>query len=182
MADALTVSAIRLALDAVFTNGLTDGQTLSATHSFAFSDSLADGTSADQADKIWKSENRSLSGATSETIDVFDLASINIGAGAGKDCFGGSWATVEIVGLFVFNDTTSTGNLTIGADGTTACWNSIFNGDDEAAIGPIGPGGWFGIYRPDNPAFAVADSSNHLLKIASSASLTYDIWILARSA
>lgn len=182
MPDSLTVSSIKLSLDATFTNTLTDGSSFDVPLAFNFTDSLADGTSADQADKIWKSENRSLSGATSENIDLYDLASIDIGAGAGKDFFGGAWASVEIVGIFIFNDASSTGNLTVGAEGSGAAWNSAFGASDTASCGPIGPGGFFGIYRPDNPAFAVADSTNHLLKIASSASLTYDIWIIARSA
>lgn len=180
MPDALTVSSLRMSMVANFVQTLTDGAVFTAAHEFTFLDTLADGTTADCADKIWKSEGRALTGATSETIDLFDLGSINIGAGAGKDCFGGSWATVEIVGVFIFND--GGGNLTIGGDGTTACWNAAFNADDDGAVGPIGPGGFFAIYRPDNPAFTCADTSNHLLKIASSATLTYDIWVIARSA
>ena len=134
------------------------------------------------ADKCWYSTARSLSGATSEDIDMFDLGTINIGAGAGLDPLGGTWATVEVVAVLITNDSTSTGNLTIGGKAATTAWNSPFSGDDNYTFGPIHPGGGMLFWSPANPAYAVADVSNHLLKIASSASATYSISILARSA
>lgn len=183
MADSLTCN-LRASIDAVFSNAIATDLTSTATVTPALSIALAftDGTSASKCDKIWYDFNRALSGATSEDLDLYDLASFNIGAGAGKDPLGGTWATVEVVGMLIRNATTSTGNLTIGGKAATTAWNSVFNADDDAAFGPLPPGGFlcFGAYS--DPAFAVADTTNHLLKIASSATLTYDIIVLARSA
>lgn len=184
MADSITSARFIAKVDAVFTNtfGTDLTSTVSATLGMSNTLDLTDGTTASKCDKVWWDTSRALSGATSESLDLYDLGSVNIGGGAGKDVFGGAWATVEVVGLYVENESSSTGNLTLGAEGSSAAWNSLFNGDDEAAIGPIKPGGVILIYMPSDPAFAVADSSNHLLKIASSATLTYNIAILARSA
>lgn len=181
MADSLTASIV-VRFAALLQNTLTNSLgTTSAPVEATYNLSLTDGTSANKADKLWASVARSLSGATSETLDVYDLGSVDIGAGAGKDPLGGSLTLAEIVGIMVVNATTSTGTITLGADGTTAAWNSPFAGDDEAAL-TIKPGGLVILTAPTDPGFAVADTSNHLLKVASSATLTYDIYILGRSA
>jgi hypothetical protein len=181
MPDALTAS-VKVNFSGSLINTLTNSLAApSALVEAAIAMSLTDGTAADKADKLWASKSRALVGATSETLDLYDLGSVDIGAGAGKDPLGGTLALVEIVAILIYNSTSSTGTLTIGADGTTAAWNSIFNGDDEAAV-TVKPGGFFAIGSPTDPAYAVADTSNHLLKIASSANLTYDIYVLGRSA
>jgi len=44
-------------------------------------------------------------------------------------------------------------------------------------------GGLFLLAAPDDPAYAVADTSNHLLRVnASGGNITYDIAILGRNA
>lgn len=181
--DAIRVSA---QLEATLKNLVNSSPALSASIAQGGSitpvTALTNGTTANKADRIWHDPARTLTGATSETIDLFDLASVDIGAGAGKDALGQSGGFAEIVAILVENDATSTGNLTLGGDGTTACWNSWANGDDDAVIGPIKPGGFAFLFQPSDPAFAVADTSNHLLKIASSATLEYSITVLGRSA
>lgn len=140
------------------------------------------GTAAGQADRIWVDIDRALSGATSENIDLYDLASLDIGAGAGKDGLGQAVALAEICGILVLNQSTSTGNITLGGEGSGAAWNSLFSGSDSFTLGPITPGNFFEATNSAKPAWAVADTTNHLLKIASSADLTYSIVILGRSA
>lgn len=182
MADSLT-GKITASFSATLTNALTNSLA-SATvliDSSTITQTITDGTTANAADKVWASKARSLSGATSETLDLYDFGSVNIGAGAGLDPLGGALALAEIVGILVYNNTTSTGTITLGADGTTAAWNSWCNADDDAAV-TIKPGGIFLLTSPTDPGFAVADTSNHLLKVASSASLTYDIYLFGRSA
>ncbi len=181
MADSLS-GRVSIGLSAVLQNVLTNSLgTAVASMDFSNTLSITDGTTSDKADKVWASTGRTLSGAADETIDVYDFGSLDIGAGAGKDPLSGALALAEIVALVIYNRPTSTGTLTIGADGTTAAWNSIFNGDDEAAL-TLKPGGVFAITCPPDPAYAVADTTNHLLKLASSANLTYDIYIIGRSA
>lgn len=182
MADSLA-SAMQLIFNAVLQNTLTNSTGVaSVTLELNNRQTFTDGTTSGKADKAWGSLGRTISGASSETLDLYDFGAVDVGAGAGKDPLGGTLAIVDVVGLVVLNRATSVGTITVGADGTTAAWNSLFAGDDEAALGPIGPGGWFGVCNPTDPAFAVADTSNHLLKIASSANVTYDIFIIGRSA
>lgn len=141
-----------------------------------------DGTTTGKADKMWSSKARSLSGASSESIDVYDLGTIDIGTGSGKDALGNSITFAEIVAVLIENNSSSTGNMTIGGEGSAAAWQTPFGASDGASVGPIPPGGFFMFGSTADPAFAVTDSSDHLLKIASSATLTYDIYIIGRSA
>lgn len=186
MADSLT-SVVKASISGDFSDSAI-GTSETAAISFALnlSNSLADGTSASQADKVWFSNNRTLTGTTPEDIDMYDLASIDIGMGAGKGPLAGSFANVELVALLIRNDTTSTGNIFIGGKNATTAFNTIFAvggvADDTAQVGPIHPGGWFMIHSPANPAYAIADTTNHLLTITPTANATYDIYMLTRSA
>lgn len=146
--------------------------------------SFTSGTTANKADRIWHDKGRTLAQNASESLDLYDLGSVDIGAGAGLDALGQSWAIAEVVGVLIHNKSDSSGNLLIGGEGSAAAWNSLFNASDSAVIGPIYPDGWFAVYNPADPAFLVADSSNHLLKIAEAnvGSVEYDITIIGRSA
>lgn len=181
MADSLTAK-IKASIGGTFSNTLENTTGVSAI-SFAKSIalSLSDGTTTGKADKLWMSEGRSLSGATSENIDVFDFGTIDIGTGSGEDPLGNPITLAEIVAILIENKSTSTGNLTVGGEGSAAAWQSMFGASDTATLGPFKPGGGCLIWTGADPAFAVADSTNHLLKIASSDTLTYDIYIIGRS-
>lgn len=185
MARSLSSFAAQASLGATLANTLTslssNSPSASAAQLLAFKFALSNGTTANAADRVWVA-TRSLVGATSENIDLYDLGSLDIGAGAGLDALGQAWSIAELVGLMVINATTSTGTITIGGEGSGNAWNSAFGGSDSATFGPIGPGGCVFALNPVDPAWAVADSSNHLLKIASSANVTYSICLLGRSA
>lgn len=139
------------------------------------------GTTANKCDRILVSEGRALA-VGSETVDLYDLASLNIGAGAGLDGLGQAWVAAEIVGIIVRNNDAD-GTLYVGGEGTTAAFNSMFGGSDDGKV-TVPPGGMFMLVAPGDPAFAVADSSNHLLKIEAVTAdvASYDLYILARSA
>ena len=182
MADSLTAT-IKASVDGNYTNTLTDsGGTVAVNLAKAVSLAFTEGTTTGKADKIWSSTARTLTGSTSENIDLYDFGGIDIGTGSGEDALGNPLTLADIVAVIIENNPTSTGNLTIGGEGSAAAWNSIFNASDTAEVGPLPPGGVFLIAARADPAFAVADTSNHLLKIASSANLTYDIYIVGRSA
>ena len=140
------------------------------------------GTAADKADRCWTDKGRTLTSGNSEDIDVYDFGSLDIGAGAGLDPLGQALALAEIVAMLIQNSSASAGDLVVGGKGTTAAWNSLFNADDDAVL-VIKPGGFVLLYAPTDPAYAVADTANHLLKMAASGGdVTYDIHILGRSA
>lgn len=184
MADTLS-ARIDLALTGTLRNDIGSGMSsISLPAEFTKSLTLLDGTVAEKADKLWYSTGRTLTQNNNESIDVYDFASLDIGAGSGEDPLGGALALAEIVAIMIVNRSTSAGKLLIGGEGTAAAWNSLFNASDSSVLGPIGPGGFVLIVDPNATSFAVADSSNHLLKIAenNTGAVTYDIAILGRSA
>lgn len=142
---------------------------------------LLNGTTENKADRVWYDEARSLSVGT-EDIDVYDFAAQNIGAGAGADALGQTLTLAEITLIAIFNNDAD-GFLHIGGKSATTAWNSLFNGDDDAVL-VIPPGGFAIIACPDDPAYAVADTTNHLLQIeAVTADVDdWDIYIAGRSA
>jgi hypothetical protein len=145
--------------------------------------SLTDGTTANKADKVWGSDSRALTSGTNEEIDLYDLGSLDVGAGAGKDPLGEAWAIAEIVGFMVVSESNSVGNVEVG--GATAATGNEFNswvGDDSDKV-KVRPGGFCMFFAPGDPAYAVADATNHKLKIAAAGGdVTYSIYVLARSA
>lgn len=185
MADSLTAN-IGAYINGTFSNTVGTGETAAVSFALSLSSALTDGTAASKADKVWFSQDRTLTGTTPEDIDMYDLASFDIGAGAGKDPHGNSLANVEMVGLLLRNDSSSTGNIYIGGKNATTAFNSFLAVagavDDTAQVGPIKPGGWFMIFAPTDPAYAIADTTNHLLTITPTANATYDVYILFRSA
>lgn len=148
---------------------------------------LAEGTGAGQANFIWSSGYdstwRTVSASGSEDLDVYDLAAFDIGAGAGKDAHGQAVALNEIVGLLLHVKPDSVGTMLVGGEGTGSAWNSIFNGSDTAQLGPFGADGLCLLFNPPASAWAVADTSNHLLTIAEpsgAGDLQYRVVLLGR--
>ena len=160
-----------------------DGATAAVvTQGEEISYSFTSGTTSSKADGIWADTGRTVTSGNAEDIDVYDLASFNIGAGAGLDAHGQARTHAEVCGIVVENRSTSAGTLLVGGKGTTAAWNSIFNGNDDAEL-TLPPGTVFALISTNDPAFAVADTSNHLLTMtASGGDVTYDAVLLTRSA
>lgn len=154
---------------------------------FAPETTLANGTNANQFDRCWYDDSRTINSGASENLDLYDLASFDIGAGAGKDALGQSMSNAELVGLGVWNLAASTGDLYIGGEGSGAAFQSFFHvsasASDTAGFGPLKPGGLFLVFSPPDPAWAIADTTNHLLKFAASGgNVTYAVIFFARSA
>lgn len=187
MADTLE-STVAARVTALFTNTLAaDGQSVSSTVRAALNMEpifrFSDGTTENHADKIIKIPGRTVASGGSENIDMYDLAAFDVGSGPGRDNLGQTVALAEVCALVIYNRSSSTGSITIGGEGSGAAWNSPFGGSDTATNGPIPPDGLWMIVTRDDPAFAVADSTNHLLKIAASGgSVSYDAVIIGRSA
>lgn len=183
-----SLSSIRVSaqLEALLTNLINASPALSSQvaqgGTITPATSLANGTSADQADRIIHDPARSLTGASSETIDLHDFAGFDIGAGAALDALGQAAGFAEIVAILIENSIDSLGNLTIGGEGSTAAWQGPFNASDTNAIGPIPPGGILMLFNRADPAWTVTDVTSHLLKIASSNDATYSLTIIGRSA
>lgn len=160
--------------------GTLTNDSTSAKDDFSLSSSITftNGTGANQVQRAWYDNGRTLSASATEDIDVYDLASIDIGAGAGLDSLGQAHALTGVKLLYVKNHSDSGGNLHVGGKGTTAAWNSPFNADDDALIVLV-PGASITLTAPTAAGFAVADTTNHLLKMTDAGSgCTYDIAIL----
>lgn len=144
--------------------------------------SLTTGTGADQADRAWEDQNRSLASGATEDLDLYDLGSIDIGGGAGNDALGQAFTNAELVAILVRNRSTSAGTLNVGGKSAVTAFNSVFGSDDEAILS-LPPGGIILLACPDDTAWAIADTSNHLLQMeASGGDVTYDVAALFRSA
>lgn len=184
MARSLNTIRVSAAITAQLANTL-DGGSISATanQGFGVSPTLESGTTANKADVIWSDTGRSITSGANDDLDLYDLGAVDIGAGAGRDAVGQSIAIAEVVAVLIVNKSTSTGNLLVGGEGTTAAWNSPFNGVDTTVFGPLKPGGFVAFSSPTDPAYAVADTSNHILRLtASGGAVEYNITILGRSA
>jgi hypothetical protein len=144
-----------------------------------FSLALTAGTTADKADLFYQETDKALTSASTHDLDIYDMAIFD----ATTDLLGNAVVNVEVVAIIVRNQAASVGTLLLGNNGTTAAWNSMFGGSDDTGFLSIPPGGFFMLAAPVNPAYAVADTTNHLLRVtASGGNITYDIGILSRSA
>lgn len=140
--------------------------------------SLTSGTTADKADQFYMEINRALTSASNDDLDLFDFAVFD----NATDLLGNAVSMAEVVGLYVKNQPSSIGNLVLGGETSAAAWNSLFSGSDTSTL-TLHPGGFILVAAPDDPAYAVADASNHLLRInASGGNITYDIGVMGRSA
>jgi hypothetical protein len=186
MADTLKAT-VTARVTSLFSNELTtDGVGITSKNSAELNLepvlSFTDGTGAAQADKIIKIPGQTLSSTTTD-IDVYDLGSLDLGLGAGRDNLGQTVALAEVAALLIYVHSGSTGTLLVGGNGTTAAWNSAFNGDDDAKIGPFPAKSIVMLATSDAAGFAVADTSNHLLRLeAVSGVVNYDIVIIGRTA
>lgn len=185
MPRSLSTISARAILQATVIN-TSDGAVLTASAAHGAQQAVtfsASGTGAGQADRFWQSTGRTLASGGAEDIDVYDLGSLDIsGAGAGRDALGQAWTVAEIAGMLVFNRAASAGKLLIGGKGTSAAWSDWLNANDDAEL-TLPPSGIFLIAATNDPAWAVADTTNHLLTMtASGGAVTYDLYLLGRSA
>lgn len=163
-------------------DGVADAAGVSLGSKFTPATALTSGTAANKADIFWADRDRTVTSGNTEDIDVYDLGSLDVGAGAGKDALGQAVTMAEIVAVLIECSAASAGTLLVGGKAASTAWNSLFNGDDDAVL-VVKPGGAFLVFAPTDPAYAVADTSNHLLTMAASGgNVTYSITILGRSA
>lgn len=139
---------------------------------------LTSGTTVGTADRSCQDATRTLAGSATEDLDLYDLA----GFDSNTDLLRNAVTFAEIVGLLIVNSSASVGNLLVGGKGTTAAWNSLFNANDDAELTLL-PDSFILLGTKNDPGWAVADSSNHLLTMtASGGAVTYSIYVVGRSA
>ena len=182
-AETLSQIVIRAQLSAFLQNSVDGGNLLSGVAggiAYLPPTPMTSGSGAFQAQKWWQSTARTLTSGASETLNLYDFAGIDIGAGAGNDPDGIPLVVADVVGILVVVEAGSVGVLLIGGDGTSAAWTSLLNGSATAQIGPIHPGGMFMAADPAS-GFPVVNTTNCNLKMTAIAgAVTYDIYLLLK--
>lgn len=158
-------------LDAIYTSAL-DLSTTTNPLGFTRQISLATGTGAGQADKIFHDE-RTLTASSSENLDL---------AGTLVDAFGATITFARIKGIVVYASPANTNNVLVGGAASNGFINWV--GDTTDVI-VVRPGGLFTLFATDATAYVVTASTGDLLKVANSGgttSVTYDVVLIGASA
>lgn len=179
MANRSASGQIQLTSKLSIKNLLDDNQSASVTHSATvLNQTLNNGLQANQINRGWGDNSRALTSGNEETIDLYDLGSIDIGAGAGLDGLGQALAIEEIVGIIIWVSSSSDGQLAI-QPGDTNGWTPI---GTHTGNGAIGAGGCLLKWDPTEGAFDVADGSSHTIKLSAvGGDVTYGIHVFGRS-
>jgi hypothetical protein len=146
-----------------------------------FSLSLANGVSANQANRSWQSINRTLAEGVQETLDLYDMAGLDIGAGEGKDGLGQDVVFEEIVVIHIFNENvvTAAGQLEV-VPASSEGWTPI-GSHTVASGGALKGQSWLTKGCPAEDAFDINEASSHRITFrAVGGSVTYSIYLLAR--
>jgi len=170
-------STVKASSSSTVNNVLSDGtKTPTVTLGTSLSATVTDGTAQGQADRAWSRYSTAILSGANEDVDVYDLGTLDIGAGAGKDALGQDWAVAEIVHVLVYN--AGPGLLTMSPS-SSGGWTALIGASGSVGIKA---GGFAQFYAPSDPAFAVTDTSSHQLNFAASGdTCTYDLHLLGRS-
>lgn len=173
---------ITIKFNGILRNTLDDNTVAESKHPVSdYSQSLANGVLASRANRAWQSKNRTLSSGANEVLDLYDMGTVDIGAGAGLDGNGQAVAFEEIVGIMIVNENAVgvAGQLEIEPDATNG-WAPI--GSHTAATGGALRGqGCLVKSQVAEAGFDVTDASSHRIKLtANGGDVTYSIYLLAR--
>lgn len=149
--------------------------------SLNYAPTLANGVSANQANRAWQSKSRTIAAGDQETLDFYDFAAVDIGSGAGRDGLGQLVVNEEIVAVVIINENavTSAGRLEI-IPAAGAGWSAIGSHTVDNGGALYGQGILLKA-QPAEAGFQVTDETNHRVTFrASGGSVTYSIYMLSR--
>ncbi|GAA4684543.1 hypothetical protein [Streptomyces youssoufiensis] len=133
---------------------------------------LADGTTAGKADRVFH-DRRTLAASATEDLDL---------AGVLLDAFGATITFARVKGLFISAAAANTNSVIVGA--ATNAWSTLLSATGTLTLRPgASVGAMAG--PADATAYAVTAATGDLLKVANSgagSSVTYDIVIVGASA
>lgn len=172
--------SIDIKLQGTIKNAGTDGVVSSASIGGSiFSQTMANGVSANQWNRVWSSKDRVITAGNSEDFDVYDFAGTDIGAGAGNDALGQSLAIEEIVAIAVVV-TAGAGSLEVMPSNPTNHWTSMPNLTVARNSG-LKTGAGFVMWSKGEDGFDVEDGVSHRIRFkANGAAMTYSIFVFAR--
>lgn len=145
----------------------TDLATLTQVLNYSQTYTLANGTSADQANMMW-ADTRTLTASSSENLDV---------AGGLTNGFGDTITFTRLKGIIIFAAAANTNNVLVGGD--AASISTLTGNINDIVV--IRPGGFLALCSPDATGYAITATTADILKIANSAgstSVTYDIILI----
>lgn len=167
MATTLTGCAVKVSAAAVYATTLEFGE-VAQTLRYNISNAFADGTGADQAQKLW-TDQRTLTASATEELDL---------AGGLTDVFGTALTLTKVKALIIKAAAANTNNVIVGGAASNAWAAAVGAANDTITVRP---GGTLVLIAPDSTGYAVTAGTGDLLKIANSAgstSVTYDIAVL----
>ncbi len=177
----LSSPKLNLKMSAIVTNTLDDASAVTVSQpNLAYSKTLTSGVSDSQANRGWQSLNRAIASGQQETLDLYDLAAVDIGADAGRDAVGQLVVFEEIVAIAIVNENLSTaaGQLEI-LPAASEGWTPI--GSHTVANGGALYGqGVLLKCQVAEAGFDVALTSHRVTLRAVGGSVDYSIYLLAR--
>ena len=178
----LTAPKISLSMSATVKNTLTDATSTSVAQPVLnYAPTLASGFSAGQTNRGWQSKSRVLYNGGAETLDLYDMAGVDIGAGAGLDGVGQAIVFEEIVAIAIVNDNAVTAPGLLQIEPSSSNGFTALGSHTVALGGAIAGQGCVFKAQPHENGFNITDASNHNLKMtAIEGPVTYSIYILAR--
>jgi len=162
-------------------NTMDDGVIVSGAVNGNTNDTLTNGVSANQANRAWQWLTKDLGSGGAITLDLYDFAGFDAGAGAGNDIVGQAMALEEIVAIKIKNnnDVALAGQLEVIPDPTNG-WTPM-GSHTVATGGALRGGGVILMYQPAESGFDVVDGSSHRIRLrAFGGAVNYSIWILGR--
>jgi hypothetical protein len=166
----MLTTLLTLQLDCTLSSTLDLGSSTARIRKLLEGVALTDGAGLNQANRVF-SDTRSLNATSSESLDLFDF-------GGARDPLGALFALSKIKAILIANKATVAGQvLTIGGEGSSAEWESALGAGGTLQVQP---GGVILIWAPSAAGYAVADATNHLLKIdnPNAAAVSYDIVVV----
>ena len=124
-------------------------------------------------DRVLSAQSQSLLDGVDLDIDLYDLGSLDIGNGAGRDNLGLTHANALIHWMKIHNTSSASGSSLIVDSSQSGGWTSWL----PSGTHTLGPGERiFGLWFD---GLAVADSTNHILRLTASGDVTFDFEFLS---
>lgn len=182
---------LRLSLSATNKVTTTGGRASTGGAGLSSNPTITTGIGISEANRIWEYSATLLEAGTL-VVDLYDLGSLDTGAGAGRDNLGQIMALYEIVAIAIMNESVSI-SVSSDSDSDTLPCLSI-QPDATNGWGPIGShtvatggalqsGGILYKLQIEEVAFPVVDGSSHrVLLTAVGGDIDFKIMVLGRGA
>lgn len=175
----LSSGSVKLTCKATIDNTMLDGQVASAAHDVTpINTKFTDGVGADQANRVWEDRDRVLSSGATESIDLYNMVGIDIGAGVGNDALGQALTIEEIVLIVITNKSTSAGSLEVEPGASNAL--NALGSHTVANEGALKPGASLAKFFPGADGIDLSSTKKNVKFTASGGACTFSIYILGR--